>query len=126
MVDRPGRAVRRTADGVDVRVRVTPGAATDEVEGTVDRPDGVSLAVRVRAAPHEGAANAAAIRLLARWFDVRPSRIRLVTGDSARLKTVRIVGDPTTLLATAEDRLGAPHASSATPSQEPKKRERKP
>jgi uncharacterized protein YggU (UPF0235/DUF167 family) len=48
--------------------------------------------VRVRAAPVEGAANAALERLLADALDVPKSRISVAKGASARVKTVEIDG----------------------------------
>jgi uncharacterized protein (TIGR00251 family) len=71
-----------------VRVRVTPGAARDEVAG---RRDGLLL-VRVTAPPVEGKANRAACRLLAKLTGVPPSRVEVVRGASSREKTIRLGG----------------------------------
>jgi uncharacterized protein YggU (UPF0235/DUF167 family) len=70
-------------------VRVTPRAGRDEVVGV--SVEGVLL-VKVRAAPADGAANAAALKVLATALDVAPSRLQLVRGASARTKTVSIEG----------------------------------
>ena len=89
-----------TADaaGVTLAVRVTPRASVDSLAMAEDR-----LAVRLRAPPVDGAANAALIVFLAGWFD-RPKRaVTILSGDTARLKRVRIEGDPQHLV----DRLAA-------------------
>ena len=66
-------------------MRVTPRAGVDAV-GDVG-PDG-ALLVRVRAAPADGAANKALIKVLAAALEVAPSRIDIVSGASSRIKRV--------------------------------------
>lgn len=64
-------------------VRVTPRAGRDAVEGF----DAAGmLRVRVRAAPAEGAANAAVAQLLARALGLPGRDVVLVAGASARVK----------------------------------------
>lgn len=60
------------------------------------------LRVRVRAVPDKGKANAAVIALLAKALGVSKSAVKLVSGDTARLKTVEIEGDSATLAARIE------------------------
>jgi uncharacterized protein YggU (UPF0235/DUF167 family) len=50
------------------------------------------LLVRVRAAPAGGAANAAALKVLAAALDVAPSRLQLVRGATSRVKVVSVEG----------------------------------
>lgn len=50
------------------------------------------LAVRVRAAPVEGEANAALERVIARALGVRASAVQVVRGGRSRLKAVEIEG----------------------------------
>lgn len=84
--------------GVVLSVRLTPKAARDGVDGIRTLDDGSEVAsVRVRAPPVDGAANAALVGLLARTFGVPKSAVRLVSGEGARLKRVRIAGDPDNL-----------------------------
>ena len=72
-------------------MRLTPKAAKDAVEGWAEDEQGRRyLKVRVRAAPIEGRANEALIALLAKTLDLPKSRLRLVAGDTARLKRVEI------------------------------------
>jgi len=60
------------------------------------------LRLRVKAVPDKGKANAAAIALLAKALGLPKSAVTLVAGDTARLKTVEIEGDPVLLAARIE------------------------
>jgi uncharacterized protein (TIGR00251 family) len=80
--------------GFVLRLRVTPNAGLDRIEGFESRDDGTRvLRVRVKAVPDNGKANAAVIALLAKALGVPKSAIILASGDTARLKTVRIEGN---------------------------------
>ena len=70
-------------------MRVTPRAGRDEVVGVSE--DG-ELLVKVRAAPADGAANAAVLRTIAAAAGVAPSRLQLVRGATSRTKTVSSAG----------------------------------
>jgi uncharacterized protein (TIGR00251 family) len=86
------------ADGVTVAVRLTPKGGRDAIDGIETLSDGRTvLKVRVRAAPHEGAANAALGRVLAKALGVPPGRVALAAGATSRVKRVRIVGEPAAL-----------------------------
>jgi len=85
---------RKLPAGIEVRLRVTPRANADAIAGChVDSNDQVSLAVKVRALPGKGAANAAVIATLAKALNIPRSMIALASGAAARSKTVRIAGD---------------------------------
>ncbi|HEY5723396.1 MAG TPA: DUF167 domain-containing protein [Allosphingosinicella sp.] len=74
-------------------VRLTARAGRDRVAGLVDAGGGrFALSVKVAAPPVDGAANRALIAFLARKLDVPKSSIRLVSGETSRLKILRIVG----------------------------------
>jgi uncharacterized protein YggU (UPF0235/DUF167 family) len=74
------------ADGEGrIAVRVTPGARSESLEIAGGR-----LAVKVRAKPQDGAANAAVVQLLASALGIAASRIELVRGASSREKVFRI------------------------------------
>jgi uncharacterized protein len=60
------------------------------------------LRVRVSAVPDKGKANAAVVALLARAFDVPKSAVSLVSGETARQKTLAIAGDAGRLAAAIE------------------------
>lgn len=86
-----------------VFLRVTPNAAADRIEGAETRDDGtVVLRVRVRAVPDRGKANAAVVALLAKALDVARGAVSLVSGETARQKTLRVAGDPAALAAILE------------------------
>jgi uncharacterized protein (TIGR00251 family) len=96
-------AWRSEPGGVLVFLRVTPNAAADRIEGTETRDDGSTvLRLRVTAVPDKGKANAAVIALLAKAVGVPRSAITLVSGETARLKTVRIAGNAIDLSASLE------------------------
>ena len=83
-----------------LHLRVTPNAGADRIDGTELRDDGSAvLRVRVTAVPDKGKANAAVIALLAKALGVPKSAVTLVSGDTARLKTIAIEGDPAALAA---------------------------
>jgi uncharacterized protein len=72
----------------DLAIRVQPRAKRDEVAG--ERAGAV--VIRVVAPPVDGKANEAAIRLIAARVGVPRSAVRIVRGEWARDKLVRIDG----------------------------------
>jgi len=79
-------AIRSLADGAGrLTLRVTPGARTEVIELGEGR-----LLVKVRARPHEGAANEAVLALLAEALGVATSRLRMLRGATARDKVVQL------------------------------------
>jgi uncharacterized protein YggU (UPF0235/DUF167 family) len=84
------------------RVRLTPRAGADRVEGVVD---GV-LRARVAAPAVEGAANRALLRLLAAELDVSRTAVRLVSGETSRVKLVEVEGVDAVTLTTRWPGLG--------------------
>ncbi|MER8576241.1 DUF167 family protein [Mesorhizobium sp. M1338] len=84
--------------GVELFVRLTPKAALDRLEGVETSADGRShFKARVRAVPENGAANHALEKLIAKALGVPASTVSIVAGGTARLKTLRIAGDPAAL-----------------------------
>jgi uncharacterized protein YggU (UPF0235/DUF167 family) len=74
-------------------VRVVPRGGRDAVEGWVrDEADRPVLKLRVAAAAADGAANAAVIGLLAKTLKVPKSAVRILRGETARLKQIDIDG----------------------------------
>ena len=74
-----------------IPVRLLPRAAVNRIDGVV----GGNLAVRVTAAPVDGAANAALVRLVASAIDVPRTHVALVAGASGRRKVLEVDGlDP--------------------------------
>lgn len=86
--------------GVRCSVKVTPRAARSGVQGIERDARGQPwLAVRVNAPPDAGAANAEAIKLLAKRWGVAPRDLHLVSGAASRRKIFELAG--------AADRLAA-------------------
>ncbi|MBV8567182.1 MAG: DUF167 domain-containing protein [Methylobacteriaceae bacterium] len=80
--------------GLRLRVRLAPKSHHDGLEGCQSGSDGRPvLLARVRAAPDDGKANAALIRLIARSLGVAQSSVTLATGAGSRIKGLFIAGD---------------------------------
>ena len=60
------------------------------------------LRVRVSAVPDKGKANAAVMALIAKALDVPKSSVSVTSGQTARLKTLAVVGDGAALAALIE------------------------
>ena len=74
-------------------VRLTPRGGRDRIEGwAVDEAGRRMLKARVAAPPVDGQANAALIQLIAKALGRPKSAVRLVSGDSARIKQLEIDG----------------------------------
>ena len=71
-----------------IAVRVTPRSARDEITGWKDG----ALRVRLRAPPVDGKANDALRRLLAERLGVALSAVTIVSGETSRVKRVRVEG----------------------------------
>jgi uncharacterized protein len=69
-----------------ISIRVVPNASRNEV---IKEEDG-SLKVRVTAKAAEGKANKAVIEVLADYFGIKKSQVRIVMGEKARNKVVEI------------------------------------
>jgi hypothetical protein len=85
--------IRTHEDGVEIDLKVVPGASRDEVAGTL----GDRIKVRTNAPPEGGKANKAIAKLLAKALGVPTRDVVLSTGASSPEKTVRVSGvDSTT------------------------------
>jgi len=78
--------VRQEGEAVSLRVHLQPKASR---EGILGEADGI-LKLRVTAPAVDGRANEACLRLLAKALNLPPSRLQIVSGQHARLKTIRI------------------------------------
>ncbi len=104
MTARPWSAA---AGALVVTVRLTPKGGRDAIDGIEALADGTPvLKVRVRAAPSEGEANAALIRLMAKSIGIAPRHVSVAGGATARVKRIRIEGDPASLGAQLEQMTG--------------------
>ncbi len=96
------------ADGLALTVRLTPKGGRDAIDGVERMADGRSvLKVRVRAAPSEGAANDALVRLIAKALGIAPREVTLVAGATARIKRLAVAGDGAVLAAALARIVGA-------------------
>jgi uncharacterized protein (TIGR00251 family) len=82
-----------------LQVKVIPKSSRDRVVGWV----GNRLKVQVTAAPEQGKANAAVVDVLASALGLARRQVRIVSGESAPLKTIEVDGD-TSLLAKLQPR----------------------
>jgi uncharacterized protein (TIGR00251 family) len=99
------------ADGLALTVRLTPKGGRDAIDGVERMADGRSvLKVRVRAAPSDGEANAALVRLMAKALGVAPRQVNLVAGATARIKRLTVAGAGPALAAALAGIVGADKA----------------
>ena len=86
---RPGGAplVEAAGDDTIVHVHVQPRTGRTEIAGR----HGDAVKIRVTAPPVDGRATEAAARTLAAGLGVAPSRVRLESGATSRLKRFRVV-----------------------------------
>ena len=94
---------RLSPTGLSLFVRVTPNAGRDAIEGVERRDEGTAvLRLRVKAVPDKGKANASVLLLLAKALGVPKSAFSVVSGETARLKTIAVVGQGAELVARLE------------------------
>ena len=77
---------RRVEGGLDLAIKVVPGASRTAIAG----PLGDRLKVRVAAPPEGGKANRMLVEVLREWLGVRD--VEIVAGRSSAEKTVRALG----------------------------------
>ena len=79
-----------TNDGCILVVKATPRASKSEIAGA----DPEWLRVRLQAPPVDGKANAALTELFAKTFRIPKRSVEILTGDTSRLKRVKLHGVP--------------------------------
>ena len=80
--------ISAVAGGIRLQIRVMPRASKATVAGVRDG----RLIVRVNAAPVDGAANDAVVDLLSSVLDLPRRAINIVSGHTAREKTIVVAG----------------------------------
>ena len=80
--------------GLLIAIRLTPKGGRDRLDGIVfDADDRPLLKVRGAAPPVDGAANKALVKLLAKELGVAKSNVEFVSGETARIKRLKVSGD---------------------------------
>jgi len=79
---------REIDGGVELRVKVVPGASRDRMAGLL----GDALKIQVSAAPERGKANAAVEQLIADALGVPARHVRVTAGQTQARKTIRVEG----------------------------------
>lgn len=80
--------------GLELALRLTPKGGRDQIDGIKEDPSGKPvLAVRVSAPPVDGSANKALLKFIAKASGVPESRIRFISGETSRIKRLRLEGD---------------------------------
>ena len=80
-------------DGITLRIRANPRSARNAIKGIIALPDGPALIIAITAPPADGAANAAIIQTLSKTLKLPKSAVRIISGDTARIKRVAVTGD---------------------------------
>ncbi len=81
-------ALVATPGGVQLDVKVVPGASRTKIAGVL----GTALKLAVAAPPEGGKANAAVIKLLAATFGVKRGEVAIVSGHTQPHKRVVVAG----------------------------------
>ena len=81
-------SIQEIAGGISFQVKVHPRAKKDAITGAL----GDALKLSLTAPPVEGRANEACIEFFVRLLKVPRSSITIASGQSSRLKVIRIAG----------------------------------
>jgi len=84
-----GRSVRMCKEGTILRAEVVPNAKVNSWERVDEWRD--ALRVKIAAEPRQGKANAALLEFIAETFQIPTNRVRLMTGQTSRLKEVVLI-----------------------------------
>lgn len=92
--------IRAIEDGIELTLKVVPGASRSRIVGAL----GGALKVQIAAAPERGRANDAVLDLLCEQLGVARRQVVIVRGQTQARKIVRVAG---ITLAAARARLPA-------------------
>ncbi len=87
-MDNECKWLQATKDGVVLTVKAVPRASKSEIAAVEDE----WLRVRIKAPPVDGKANEALVKFFADFFSLPRGSVAIVSGDTARLKRIRING----------------------------------
>ena len=102
-----GKPWRVAPGAVVIRFRLTPKGGRDAIDGLTETAEGPAFKARVRAAPEDGAANAALAALVADWLGLAVRDVTLVAGHKSRVKSISAHADPALLEPVLVSRLRA-------------------
>ncbi|MCW8916416.1 MAG: DUF167 family protein [Magnetovibrio sp.] len=86
--------VKRTDQGLCVRVRLTPSGRQNGIDGVMKDMDGETvLKATATTAPENGKANKALIKLLAKEWKLAKSSVDVVQGQTSRNKVLMVLGN---------------------------------
>ena len=78
-------------EDISIRVRLTPNASRDRIDGWENGAAGRSvLRAHVRAVPEKGKANGALLKMLAKQMGIAKTRLTLARGQTSRIKTISV------------------------------------
>jgi len=80
--------IRQIAGGVEIDLKVVPGASRSRVVGRL----GSALKVQVAAPPEKGKANAAVVKLIAKALGIGEKAVQIVKGETSPNKRIRVMG----------------------------------
>ncbi|WP_413989506.1 DUF167 family protein [Labrys okinawensis] len=107
MMPTAGSPWQASPKGLRIAVRLTPRGGKDTLGKAEVLSDGRPvLAARVRAAPTDGEANQALIRLIAKALKVSASQVSIAQGATSRVKMVLVEGDGAALGAALQKMAG--------------------
>ena len=97
------RPYRMDKSTIVLFLRVTPNAGRNEIAGVEIRDDDRAvLRIRVNAVADKGKANKAVVALLAKNLHLPKSAFSIISGQTARIKTVAIKGEAKETIAKLE------------------------
>lgn len=73
-----------------VKAKIFPRSRVNSVEKVVFAGDELSMIIRVTALPSKGKANEAAIKAIAKFFDVTQASVELIKGHTCKNKVFRV------------------------------------
>jgi len=68
-----------------IQVKVKPNSKTEGIS-----LEGNSFIIRIKEPPKEGKANQAVIKMLAKYFDISQSQVRILSGFKRRNKVIEV------------------------------------
>jgi len=79
---------------LDIQVFILPRSSMNKIVGVIDE----RLKIKLKAPPVDGAANKMCIQFLAKSLNVPKSHIEIISGQSSRKKTIRIMDNNETIV----------------------------